>query len=246
MSLPFTLERLAGQLREATGAQARRGARRRRLQVIAVSIAAAAVLGSAAVASGWLGGKPAPDSVKRVLTIELRTHPGEIRSAVVRQALASIGTPIVKEAIVAASLDAQHFVWGVPTTTGGYCLGVSGPHLAIGSAGCSGAASGTRGSYYDCDGSVIIWGRIGAIARSAARTLELRHDGTTLRIPLDPALHGFFIARLPAAFFRDVAPRNRRLWPRTAVIDARGRVVPPANVNSGRMGPPDHVRCSTP
>ena len=146
MSLPVTLERLAGQLREATQAQACRRARRRRLQVLAVSLAAMAALGSVAVAGGWLGGKPAPDSVKRALTNELRAHPGEIRSAVVRQAIASIGTPIAKEAVVAASLDARHFVWGVPTTTGGYCIGVSGPHMALGVAGCSGAASGTMSS----------------------------------------------------------------------------------------------------
>jgi hypothetical protein len=244
MSLPFTLERLAGQLREATGAQARRHARRRRLQLLAVSLLAMAALGSVAVAGGWLGGKPAPDSVKRALTNELRAHPDEIRSAVVRQAIASIGKPIVKEAVVAASLDAHDFVWGVPTTTGGYCIGVSEPHVATGVAGCSGAASGTMSSYYDCDGSVIIWGRMGGLARPAARTLELRHDRTTLRVRLDPANHGFFIARLPARFFRDVLPRGRRTWPRYAVLDARGHTAPPERDNTGRMPPPDGVRCT--
>ena len=244
MSLPVTLERLAGQLREATRAQARRHARRRRLLVLAVSLAAAAALGSVALASSWLGGKPAPDSVKQALTIELRTNPAQIRSVVARQALASIGTPIANQAIVAASLDAHHFVWGAPTTSGGYCIGISGPQMATGGGGCSGAASGTLTSYYDCDGSVIIGGRIAGGARAAARTLALRHDGKTLRIPIDPALHGFFIARLPAAFFRDVPPRLRRAWPQAAVLDAEGRTVPPVRVDSGRMPPPDRMRCA--
>jgi hypothetical protein len=246
MSLPFTLEQLAGQLREATHAQARRHARRRRLQVLAVSFAAVAVLGSAAVASGWLGGKQAPDSVKRALAVELRLNLAQIRSTAVRQGLASIGTPIAKEAIVAASLDAQHFVWGVPTTTGGYCVGIANPHMAIGGVSCSGAAAGMWGTSYACDGSVIIGGRIAGLARPTARTLELRHDGTTLRIPIDPAQHGFFIARLPAAFFRDVTQHGRRTWPRAAVLNAHGRIVPPVGVNSGPAPPPSRPLCTTP
>jgi hypothetical protein len=246
MSIPEALERFAGQLREATQAQARRRTRRRRLQVLAVSLAAVAGLASAAVAGGWLDGKPAPDSVKQALAAELRINVAQIRSAAVRQGLASIGTPIAKEAIVAASLDAHRFVWGVPTTTGGYCVGVSGPHMAVDGAGCSTASAGMWGSYYDCDGSVIIGGRIGALARPTARTLELRHDGTTLRIPIDPAEHGFFIARLPAAFFRDVALHVRSTWPRAALLDARGRTVPPIRVNSGPEGPPGQRLCQRP
>ena len=236
MSLPVTLERLAGQLREATGAQARRHARRRRLQVLAVSFAAMAALGSVAVAGGWLGGKPAPDSVKRALRVELAASSAQARSVV--------GAPIASEAIIAASLDARHFVWGAPTTTGGYCVGVSGPHAVIDGASCSTTSGGMWESYYDCDGSVIIGGRITALARPNARTLVLRHDGTTLRIALDPAHHGFFIARLPAAFFGDVTSHDRPFWPRTAIVDALGRVVPPVNVNSGRMAPPDHPLCA--
>jgi hypothetical protein len=244
MSLPLTLERLAGQLREATGAQARRHARRRRLQVFAVSFAALAALGSVAAASGWLGGKPAPGSVKRALAVQLRFNVAQIRSAAVRQGIASIGTPIAKEAIIGATLDAQHFVWGVPTTAGGYCVGVGGVHSAIGGASCSGAAAGMWGASYDCDGSVIAAGRIGGLARPAARTLELRHDGTTLRVPIDPARHGFFIARLPAAFFRDVALHDRSTWPRSELLDAQGRIVPPVRVNSGLAPPPSRPLCT--
>jgi hypothetical protein len=175
----------------------------------------------------------------------LRLNVAQIRSAAVRRGIASIGTPIAQAAIIGATLDAQHFVWGVPTTTGGYCVGVGGPHRAIGGASCSGAAAGMWGAEYDCDGSVIIGGRIGGLARPTARTLELRHDGRTLRVPIDPSRHGFFIARLPATFFRDVTLHGRRTWPRAAVLDAHGRIVPPVRVNSGPAAPPSRPLCTS-
>jgi hypothetical protein len=205
------------------------------LRRLALAAAVLATSVPAVTAATWLGGKPAPASVERALSVELRATAGEAASP--------IGTPLPGRAIVAASLDATHFVWGVPTDKGAYCMGMTGPHARIDGADCTTASGGSLSSYLDCDGSVIIGGRVARSARRTARALLVRHDGTTLRIALDPARDGFFIARLRASFFRDVVPADRRAWPRTTLVDAAGHVVPPVRVNSGLLSRPDIVRC---
>lgn len=234
MTLPIALERFAAQLRDATPRLARRRTGHRRLRLLGVSLAALTVLGSAAIASGWLGGQPAPDSVKHRLTRQVQLITPEVR--------AKFGVPIASEAIVGASLDSKHFVWGAPTTNGGYCVGVTSPNAVVDGYGCSGASAGMWGLSYDCDGTVIVGGRIDAFLAPYARILELRHDGRTLDVPLDPARHGFFISRLPSAFFRDVQ-HDRKTWPRIRILDVRRRLLPPARVNRGRAPPPSHPAC---
>ncbi len=61
-------------------------------------------------AGGWLGGRPAPASVERALTVRL----GE--STARERALA--GSVIPAQAIVGASLDAKRYVWAAPTDKG--------------------------------------------------------------------------------------------------------------------------------
>ncbi len=205
------------------------------LRVLAVVVSALALSGPAAIAGTWLAGPPAPAPVKRALAVELRASTAQVRSLV--------GSVIPGRAIVGASLDAKHFVWAAPTDRGGYCMGMTDPHAVVDGDSCTSASGGSWGSYYDCDGSVVMGGRMDGLTRARARALEIRHDGTTLRLAIDPGHGGFFIARLRAAFFRDVMPRDRSTWPHYAIVDARGRVIAPARLNAGRLGPPDHVIC---
>jgi hypothetical protein len=234
-ALPPNLELFGNQLREATGRRARVLDRRRRIAALASAGLLLVLLSSVAVAAVWLGGRPAPASVTRPLAADARREASQARSLV--------GRPIASEAIVAASLDVGHFVWGAPTDTGGYCVGLSRPGEALGGYGCSGAAAGMLSSYLDCDGSVVVGGRIAGVARRQARVLTLRLAGRTLRVAIDPALHGFLIARLPGAFFRSVALHERASWPRMQLLDAAGHAVAPQNVTDGRFPPPNAANC---
>ena len=201
---------------------------------VALAAALLAFFAPAATAGTWLGAPPAPAIVKGVLRVELRASTTPVRL---------IGSVIPEQAIIGASLDARHYVWAAPTDRGGYCMGMTGPLAVIGGNTCTSASGGSWGSFYDCDGAVIMGGRIARSARATARALEIRSGAATVRVALDRSHHGFFIARLNASLFRTAGALDRRRWPRFAVVDARGRVITPTRVNAGRLQRPVRVLC---
>jgi hypothetical protein len=205
------------------------------LRRLALAVAVLALAAPAATADTWLGGPPAPAPVKRALTVELRASTTQMQSL--------IGSPIPARAIIGASLDARHYVWAAPTDKGAYCMGMTGPHAVVDGDDCTSASGASWGSFSDCDGAVIMGGRIAGPARGTARALEIRSGAMRVRVALDPARHGFFIVRLKAALFRTALPRDRSTWPRTEIVDAGGRAVGPARVNPTRLPPPDRVIC---
>jgi hypothetical protein len=64
-------------------------------------------------------------------------------------------------------------VWAAPTDKGGYCMGMSGPRAVIGGTGCTTASGGSRGSFYDCDGAVILGAPAGVNAGRLPRPARI-------------------------------------------------------------------------
>jgi hypothetical protein len=206
----------------------------RRLIALAPVLAAFAVLVPTTLAGSWLGGTRAPDWVRRPLVLQERRETSQERSV--------IGAPIAGQAIVAAALDPRYLVWGAPTDKGGYCVGLTRPGRVSGF-GCSTQSAGMMSSYLDCDSTVVVGGRIPRVARQTARSIELRRGSRRLQIAIQPAKHGFFIARVPGSFFAGVVASTRATWAHFQVVDAQRQVIAPANVTGGPFPPPNAASC---